>query len=117
MYDLIHDSDISLRRQIYSTYEAVIFISLDKRELSVRALICHKQSQTPRTWQSAQHCFINRQRATCVICFSFDSLQRNCCFISFNLWGDHQSVLIMKASALQTNRNLKSIGTHSVTTC
>lgn len=31
VYDLIHDSDISLRRWIYSMYEEVIFISVDKR--------------------------------------------------------------------------------------
>lgn len=30
--------------------------------------------------------------------------------LAFNPWGFHQSVMIMKASDLQTNCNLKSIG-------
>ncbi len=43
MCDLIHDSDISLERKIYSMYDEVRFISLDKQELSVHAIICSGQ--------------------------------------------------------------------------
>lgn len=61
------------------------------------------KSQTPSTWQSAQHCFINRDKEHLASFVLALTVERDCCeyyfiiIILFNLWGVHPGAMIMKA--------------------